>query len=133
MNEGSSSSSSLPYEIRTEEEEKNDKKYTVMKRVEAFIATEKTDKVLSALEALNLQATFYESKGMGKGEKYRLSYGRGAGTTKMSYSQRNTVVTIVEEDRVAAAVAAIRREAAKTDKTSAGIIVISAVEGILSI
>jgi nitrogen regulatory protein PII len=133
MNEGSSSSSSLPYEIRTEEEEKNDKKYTVMKRVEAFIATEKTDKVLSALEALNLQATFYESKGMGKGEKYRLSYGRGAGTTKMSYSQRNTVVTIVEEDRVGAAVAAIRREAAKTDKTSAGIIVISAVEGILSI
>jgi nitrogen regulatory protein PII len=133
MNEGSLSSS-LPYEIRTEEEEeKNDKKYTVMKRVEAFIATEKTDKVLSALEALNLQATFYESKGMGKGEKYRLSYGRGAGTTKMSYSQRNTVVTIVEEDRVAAAVAAIRREAAKTDKTSAGIIVISAVEGILSI
>jgi nitrogen regulatory protein PII len=133
MNEGSSSSSSLPYEIRTEEKEKNDKKYTVMKRVEAFIATEKTDKVLSALEALNLQATFYESKGMGKGEKYRLSYGRGAGTTKMSYSQRNTVVTIVEENRVGAAVAAIRREAAKNDKTSAGIIVISAVEQILSI
>jgi nitrogen regulatory protein PII len=132
MNEGSSSSS-LPYEIRTEEKEKNDKKYTVMKRVEAFIATEKTDKVLSALEALNLQATFYESKGMGKGEKYRLSYGRGAGTTKMSYSQRNTVVTIVEENRVGAAVAAIRREAAKNDKTSAGIIVISAVEQILSI
>lgn len=133
MNEGSSSSSSLPYEIRTEEKEKNDKKYTVMKRVEAFIATEKTDKVLSALEALNLQATFYESKGMGKGEKYRLSYGRGAGTTKMSYSQRNTVVTIVEENRVGAAVDAIRREAAKTDKTSAGIIVISAIEEILSI
>jgi nitrogen regulatory protein PII len=131
MNEGSSSS--LPYEVRMEEEEKNDKKYTVMKRVEAFIATEKTDKVLSALEALNLQATFYESKGMGKGEKYRLSYGRGAGTTKMSYSQRNTVVTIVEANRVGAAVAAIRREAAKTDKTSAGIIVISAVEQILSI
>ena len=132
MNEGMSSSS-LPYEIRTKEEEKNDNKSMVMKRVEAFIATEKTDKVLSALEALNLQATFYESKGMGKGEKYRLSYGRGAGTTKMSYSQRNTVVTIVEENRVGAAVDAIRREAAKTDKTSAGIIVISAIEEILSI
>jgi nitrogen regulatory protein PII len=108
-------------------------KYVAMKRVEAFIAAEKTDKVVSALEALNLQATFYESKGMGKGEKYRLSYGRGAGTTKMSYSERNTVVTIVEENRVGAVVAAIRREAAKTDKTSAGIIVISAVEDILSI
>src|SRR5687768_17216679 len=97
MNEGSSSSSSssLPYEIvkkEGEEQEKTggSKKYAAaMKRVEAFIAAEKTDKVVSALEALNLQATFYESKGMGKGEKYRLSYGRGAGTTKMSYSERN--------------------------------------------
>ena len=128
MNEGSSSS--LPYEIvkKEEQEKTGGKKYAAMKRVEAFIAAEKTDKVVSALEALNLQATFYESKGMGKGEKYRLSYGRGAGTTK-----RNTVVTIVEENRVGAVVAAIRREAAKTDKTSAGIIVISAVEDILSI
>jgi|ERR671932_2225521 nitrogen regulatory protein PII len=137
MNQGSSSSSSsLPYEIINKEKEvKNtaDKKYTLMKRVEAFIATEKTDNVLSAIEALNLQATFYESKGMGKGEKYRLSYGRGAGTTKMSYSQRNTVVTIVEENRVAAVVAAIRREAAKSDKTSGGIIVISSVEEVLTI
>jgi nitrogen regulatory protein PII len=132
-NEGSSSSSSIPYEITKEEEKASGSKYTVMKRVEAFIATEKTDKVLTALEALNIQATFYESKGMGKGEKYRLSYGRGAGTTKMSYSERNTVVTIVEENRVGAVVAAIRREAAKSDKTSAGIIVISAVEDILSI
>ena len=137
MNEGSSSSSSsLPYEIRKEGEEEGKtggKKYAAMKRVEAFIAAEKTDKVVSALEALNLQATFYESKGMGKGEKYRLSYGRGAGTTRMSYSERNTVVTIVEENRVGSVVSAIRREAAKTDKTSAGIIVISAVEEILNI
>ena len=45
-----------------------------MKRVEAFIAAKKTDRVVPALEALNLQVIFYESKGMGKGEKYRLSY-----------------------------------------------------------
>src|SRR3712207_46398 len=109
MNEGSSSS--LPYEIvkkeGQEQEKTGGKKYAAMKRVEAFIAAEKTDKVISALEALNLQATFYESKGMGKGEKYRLSYGRGAGTTKMSYSERHTVVTIVEESRVGSVVAAI--------------------------
>ena len=42
----------------------------VMKRIEAFIAFEKTPSMLSALEGLGLQATFYESKGMGKGEKY---------------------------------------------------------------
>jgi hypothetical protein len=44
-----------------------------MKRVEAFIAVKK-QRVVPALEALNLQVIFYESKGMGKGEKYRLSY-----------------------------------------------------------
>ena len=38
------------------------------KRVEAFIPSEKTDSVLAALESINVQATFYESKGMGKGE-----------------------------------------------------------------
>jgi hypothetical protein len=37
-----------------------------VKRIEAFIASEKTPYVLSALETLGLQATFYESKGMGK-------------------------------------------------------------------
>ena len=39
----------------------------VMKRIEAFIASEKTRYVLSALETLDLQATFYESKRNGKG------------------------------------------------------------------
>jgi nitrogen regulatory protein PII len=53
-----------------------------MKKIEAFITTEKTDSTLLALYPIGIQATFYESKG--KGEKYKLSYGRGvAGTTKM--------------------------------------------------
>jgi nitrogen regulatory protein PII len=94
-----------------------------MKRIEAFILSEKTDSVLSTLEALNLQATFYGSKGMGKGEKYMVSYGRGAGSTKTSYSNRSTVVTIVEEPHVNRVVEAIK-ESAKTGKENAGIIVI---------
>jgi hypothetical protein len=65
------------------------KKNVAMKRVEAFILSEKTSSVLSTLETLNLQATFYGSKGMGKGEKYMISYGMGAGTTKTSYSNRS--------------------------------------------
>jgi len=39
-----------------------------MRRIEAFIASEKTPYVVSALEGLGLQATLYESKEMGKGE-----------------------------------------------------------------
>jgi nitrogen regulatory protein P-II 1 len=115
-----------------ENEYKRVKKYVAMKRVEAFILSEKTDSVLSTLETLNLQATFYGSKGMGKGEKYMVSYGMGAGTTKTSYSNRSTVVTIVEEPEVERVVAAIR-ESAKTGKHNAGIIVISPVENILTI
>lgn len=117
---------------RVEIEYKIPKKDVAMKRIEAFILSEKTDSVLSTLEALNLQATFYGSKGMGKGEKYMISYGMGAGTAKTSYSSRSTVVTIVEESEVQRVVAAIR-ESAKTGKQNAGIIVISPVENIFII
>jgi nitrogen regulatory protein PII len=66
-----------------------------MKRIEAFIASEKTPYVLTALENLGLQATFYESKGMGKGEKYTVSSGKGSGTQKMAYSTRTIVYQLL--------------------------------------
>ena len=105
---------------------------TGKKRIEAFIISEKIDSVLSSLEALNLQATFCESRGMGKGEKEMLRSGRGTGTIKMPYSNRRTVVTIVEESQVQETIVAIR-ESATTGKADAGIIVISPVEDIISI
>jgi nitrogen regulatory protein PII len=71
MNEKESlpSSSSLPYEVRGEEGGgKNANKYnnitTKKKKVEAIIPSEKTDSVLSMLQSMNIQATFYESKGI---------------------------------------------------------------------
>ena len=63
-----------------------------MKRIEAFIASEKTPYVLSALETLGLQATFYESKGMGKGENETLRSARGTGTIKRPCSSRRAIV-----------------------------------------
>jgi nitrogen regulatory protein PII len=39
-----------------------------MKKIEAFITTEKPDSALSALNVIGMQATFFESNGMGKGE-----------------------------------------------------------------
>jgi nitrogen regulatory protein PII len=115
-----------------EEENRTDVRNLGKKRIEAFIISERTDSVLSALESLNLPATFYESKGIGKGEKQTIRFGRGTGTMKMPYSTRQTVVTIVDENKVQDAVAAIRQSAA-TGKTNAGIIVISPVEDILNI
>jgi nitrogen regulatory protein PII len=113
-------------------EDKASKQSATMKRIEAFILSEKTEAVLASLEALNIQATFYGSKGMGKGEKYMISYGLGAGTAKTSYSNRSTVVTIVEESDVESAVAAIK-QTAKTGKQNAGVIVISPVESMHTI
>jgi nitrogen regulatory protein P-II 1 len=77
---------------------------TGKKRIEAFIISEK-------IEALNLQATFYESRGMGKGEKEMVRSGRGTGTIKMPCSNRRTVVTIVEDSKVQQTIVAIRESA----------------------
>jgi nitrogen regulatory protein PII len=104
----------------------------VIKRIEAFIASEKTSAVLSALDDLGFQATFYESKGMGKGEKYTISYGKGGGTQRMAYSTRSIVVTIVDENKIKEAISAIR-EGATTGTSSAGIIVVSSVDDLISI
>ena len=103
-----------------------------MKRIEAFIASEKTSYVLSALDGLGLQATFFDSKGMGKGEKYTVSYGKGSGTQKMAYSNRSIVVSIVEESMVKEAVSIIK-EAATTGTTSGGIVIISSVDDLVII
>jgi nitrogen regulatory protein PII len=98
-----------------------------MKRIEAFIASEKTPYVLSAIENLGLQATFYESKGMGKGEKYTVSSGKGSGTQKMAYSTRTIVISIVDENKVEEAVSVIK-EAAKTGTASGGIVAVASVD-----
>jgi nitrogen regulatory protein PII len=113
-------------------QQQDDKKIMRKKRIEAFIISEKIDLVLSSLESLNLQATFYESKGMGKGEKETVRSGRGTGTIKMPYSTRRTVVSIVDENKVQETILAIK-ESATTGKANAGIIIVSPVEEIISI
>ena len=100
-----------------------------MKRVEAYVSSEKAEAVLSALESSNYQATFFESKGMGKGEKRELSFkGR---TMKMRYSTRNTIVTIVDENRLDE-VLSIIKGSGTTGTTSSGVIVISPVDNLIT-
>jgi len=134
-------SSSLPYEdetgVQKEGEENTPNDHigitTGKKKIEAIIPSEKTDSVLSTLESMNIQATFYESKGVGKGEKYLISYGKGGKTTKMPYSIRHTVVTIVDENKVGEVINAIRQSAMITGKSNVGIMVISTVNDVLPI
>lgn len=144
-NKNKAGSSSLPFEIREratrsssssssaagggEEQRQGSRK----KRIEAFISSEKLDAVLTAIGSLKLAATYYDSKGKGKGQKYTISYGRGVGSSKMAYSDRKTIVTIVDEHRVEDVITAIRSAAAESGTSSAGIIVISSVDDILQI
>lgn len=101
-----------------------------MKRVEAYVSSEKADAVLSALESSKFQATFFESKGMGKGEKRELSFkGR---TMKMRYSTRNTIVTIVDEDKLDEVISVIKGSGS-TGTTSSGVIVISPVDDLMTL
>ncbi len=139
----SSSSSSLPFEIRErakrsspssaaagrEEQHQVSRK----KRIEAIISSEKLDAVLTAIGSLKLAATYYDSKGKGKGQKYTISYGRGVGSSKMAYSDRKTIVTIVDEHRVDDVITTIRSASAGSGSSSAGIIVVSSVDDVLQI
>lgn len=145
-NKNKARSSSLPFEIREratrssssyssasgggEEEQQHGSR---KKRIEAFISSEKLDAVLTAIGSLKLAATYYDSKGKGKGQKYTISYGRGVGSSKMAYSDRKTVVTIVDEHRVEDVITTIRSAAGEKGSSSAGIIVISSVDDILQI
>src|ERR687891_963157 len=139
-------SSSLPFEIRerakrsspssaaaVREEEEEERQVSRKKRIEAIISSEKLDAVLTAIGSLKLAATYYDSKGKGKGQKYTISYGRGVGSSKMAYSDRKTIVTIVDEHRLEDVITAIRSAAADSGTSSAGIIVISSVDEVLQL
>lgn len=63
------------------------------KRVEVFVNAEVAPDVLSAIGRLNLEATLYDSKGLGK-EKQMVRGGRGTIESQATYSTRRTIVTI---------------------------------------
>jgi nitrogen regulatory protein PII len=101
-----------------------------MKRVEAYVSSEKAEAVLSALESSSFQATFFESKGMGKGEKRELSFkGR---TMKMRYSTRNTIVTVVDDNKLDEVISVIKGSGS-TGTTSSGVIVVSPVDNLITL
>ncbi len=137
-------SSSLPFEIRERAKrsspssaaagrEEEERQVSRKKRIEAIISSEKLDAVLTAIGSLKLAATYYDSKGKGKGQKYTISYGRGVGSSKMAYSDRKTIVTVVDEHRVEDVITTIRSAAANSGTSSAGIIIISSVDYILQL
>jgi nitrogen regulatory protein PII len=121
-----------PLILQLQEEEKNNSMDLARKGLK-HLSAQKNFAVLTAIGSLKLAATYYDSKGKGKGQKYTISYGRGVGSSKMAYSDRKTVVTIVDEHRVEDVITTIRSAAGEKGSSSAGIIVISSVDDILQI
>jgi nitrogen regulatory protein PII len=141
-NKNKAGSSSLPFEIREQAKRSSPSSASVdedqqlvsrKKRIEAIISSEKLDAVLTAIGSLKLAATYYDSKGKGKGQKYTISYGRGVGSSKMAYSDRKTIVTIVDAHRVEDVITTIRSASAGSGSSGAGIIIISSVDDVLQI
>ena len=94
---------------------------------------EKVHDVLLSLNKIGQPATFHDSKGVGKGEKYQIRYGRHGDLTTMAYSNQRTVETVVDEDNVDEVVSLIK-EAAQVSKSGAGgIIVVSPVDDVITI
>jgi nitrogen regulatory protein PII len=67
---------------------------------------------------------------MGKGEKRELSFkGR---TMKMRYSTRNTIVTIVDDNKLDEVISVIKGSGS-TGTTSSGVIVVSPVDNLVTL
>ena len=59
---------------------------------------------------MNLEATLYDSKGFGK-EKEKVRVGRGMSEAELSYSTRQTIVTIVDSDKLEEIINTIKKSA----------------------
>src|ERR1051326_8819718 len=79
-----------------------------MKRIEAIIAAEKVLDVNEAMKRAGVGgATVLEAKGRGKGEKPRVSQGRGTERVRAEFSARANVMTVVEDSEVDKVIKAI--------------------------
>ena len=114
----------LPFEV-IKDESKEGKVQAGLKRIEVFLGSGKADAVLSAIRNMNLEATLYDSKGFGK-EKVRV--GRGMSEAELSYSTRQTIVTIVDSDKLEEIINTIKKSAGSG---GVGIIAISPMDALI--
>lgn len=98
-----------------------------MKRIEAVIASEKTDAVNEALKSAGVGgATILEARGRGRGDKPRVAGGRGTSSHVAEFSTRACVITVVNDGDVDKVVKAIL-DAASTGAAGDGKVFISSV------
>jgi len=104
-----------------------------MKRVEAVIATEKVSAVNDALKKAGVGGvTVLDGKGRGAGSREQVSAARGTGFYVPEFHSRTSIMTVVDDSKVDAAINAILG-AASTGSPGDGKIFVSTVEDAVDI
>jgi hypothetical protein len=89
-------------------------------RVEFTIPTRMCENVTEMMDRMNLQATIYEAKACGcKKQKYTIDINRGTRSIEMNDSDRRTVVSIVDSDKVEELVDLVRAAVGRDGSTVA--------------
>ena len=103
-----------------------------MKRVTAIVQADKVKSVTDALEDKVGGFITLEGKGRGSGARPTVRMGRGTGTMKAEYNQVASVITIVDDAQLDAAVDAISGSV-YTGTAGDGIIIVSSVDDVINI
>lgn len=103
-----------------------------MKRITAIVQTDKIKAITNALEGKVGGFFTIDGKGRGSGARPTVRMGRGTGTMKAEYNQVTSIITIVDDAQVDAAIDAISG-AAYTGTAGDGIIVVSSVDDVVNI
>ena len=99
-----------------------------MKRVEAVIKEEKLSSVVVALKEVGVGGlTVSRSQGRGAGDRPQVRAARGTATFTAEFNNTNTIITVVDDSKLDAAVSAII-SAAKTGSKGDGKIFVSTVD-----
>jgi len=104
-----------------------------MKRIEAFVQTDKTSLVVDAIKKHGAKGlTVFSGKGQGRGERPMVESSRGTRRQVAEYNDVDSIVTIVEESKAEAIITAIIN-AAGTGSKGDGKIFVSTVDDVIDI
>ena len=89
--------SGLPFEIVKSKDTEKNKISAGLKKIEIFASPEQVDEIISEIESLNLETTWYDSHGYGQ-SKQKIRSGKAGGQTATISTNRKTIVIIAESD-----------------------------------
>ena len=105
----------------------------VMKRIEAFVQSERTSIVVDAIKTAGAGGlTVFSGKGQGHGQRPQIEVSRGTKRQTAEYNWIDTIITIVDDSKADAIVTAIV-DAASTGSKGDGKIFVSTIENVIDI